>query len=65
MRRLAWMVLGGVLAAAAGCLDWDSGIPCRTDRHCPTGKHCAEGICEAGTAAADAGEPPDAGDLGN
>ncbi|MEW5855187.1 MAG: hypothetical protein AB2A00_40800 [Myxococcota bacterium] len=51
MRRVLAVV---ALLGAAACMDWENDIPCRTERHCPSGYFCADGICQQG-------EVPDGG----
>jgi hypothetical protein len=49
-----WLVALAALAAPA-CMDWESGIPCRTERHCPAGSICQDGVCAEGIPVPDAG----------
>jgi len=46
MKRV--LVLCVLLTSLAACLDWESGIPCRTDNHCPEEMACRAEVCETG-----------------
>lgn len=62
MTRVGWfLVLVGLWGT--GCLDWENDIPCRADRHCPSGNYCDNGHCVSGEREPDAGVrlPSDAG----
>ena len=46
---VAALVLAGSIVAPA-CMDWEAGVPCRTDLHCVDGQLCApDGGCVPGT----------------
>ncbi|MBI5497505.1 MAG: hypothetical protein HY904_21015 [Deltaproteobacteria bacterium] len=60
MKR-ALLLAAGMAAFLSACLNWDTGIACRTALHCPDGMYCgSDGTCHDGTPPPDGGTP-DAG----
>ena len=60
MRNVLGFAMLALLCAIIGCvLDWQDGIVCRVDRHCPRGRICVDSQCQApGETIPDAGALP-------